>query len=90
MWRNFFSEKKIRYPQKNDLFGVVYDFLGHRPKSWFLDEKDARCICEASRKDYNEARPHSSIRQLTAIEFASTTGQASLTSGWKAHFSHCP
>ena len=46
--------------------------------SWFLDEKDARCKCEAWRKDYNEVRPHSSIGQQTPVEFASASDQASL------------
>jgi putative transposase len=36
---------------------------------WFLSLKDAKDKIEVWRKDYNEYRPHSSLNQLTPIEF---------------------
>lgn len=38
----------------------------------FLDLLDARRKLEAWRRDYNENRPHSSIRNLTPVEYANT------------------
>lgn len=37
---------------------------------WFRDLEDARTKIEAWRIDYNEARPHSSLDNLTPVEFA--------------------
>ncbi len=36
---------------------------------WFLSLKDAKDKIEIWRKDYNEYRPHSSLKQLTPVEF---------------------
>jgi len=41
--------------------------------NWFLSLADAREIIEAWRKDYNSARPHSSLGGLTPHEFIETT-----------------
>ena len=38
---------------------------------WFLNLDDAKEKIEAYRVDYNEVRPHSSLDNLTPIEFAS-------------------
>lgn len=43
-------------------------------ENWFLSVKEARGIIESWRKDYNEARPHSSLNGLTPTEFAASTG----------------
>jgi putative transposase len=48
----------------------------------FLDVLDARKKLEVWRRDYNEQRPHSSIGNLTPVEYArkvvrEETGQAS-------------
>ena len=40
--------------------------------NWFLSLADARENIEAWRKDYNSARPHSSLRGLTPQEYAET------------------
>lgn len=37
---------------------------------WFMNMEDARQIIEGWRIDYNEARPHSSLGQLTPADFA--------------------
>jgi putative transposase len=37
---------------------------------WFMSMEDARYIIEGWRVDYNEARPHSSLGQLTPADFA--------------------
>ena len=39
-------------------------------ENWFLSVQEARDIIEVWRKDYNEARPHSSLNGLTPSEFA--------------------
>jgi putative transposase len=41
--------------------------------NWFLSLADAREIIEGWRKDYNSARPHSSLGGLTPHEYAETT-----------------
>ena len=40
---------------------------------WFMDIEDARCKIEVWRLDYNEIRPHSSIGNLTPVEFVEST-----------------
>jgi putative transposase len=40
-------------------------------ENWFLSLNDAKTKIEAYRVDYNEVRPHSSLDNLTPIEFAS-------------------
>jgi len=42
-------------------------------ENWFLSVREARDIIESWRKDYNEARPHSSLNGLTPREFAEST-----------------
>ena len=41
-------------------------------ENWFISVREAREIIESWRKDYNEARPHSSLNGLTPREFVST------------------
>jgi putative transposase len=41
--------------------------------NWFLSLADARDVIEAWRKDYNSARPHTSLGGLTPQEFIDTT-----------------
>jgi putative transposase len=43
--------------------------------NWFLFLEDAQRKVEAWRLDYNESRPHSSLGNLTPIEFAIHSGQ---------------
>jgi putative transposase len=38
--------------------------------NWFLNLKHARNIIEDWRKDYNQVRPHSSLKNLTPMEYA--------------------
>lgn len=40
--------------------------------NWFLNLKHARDIIEDWRRDYNEVRPHSSLNNLTPMEYAKT------------------
>ncbi|GEJ58427.1 hypothetical protein AMYX_31680 [Anaeromyxobacter diazotrophicus] len=48
-------------------------------ENWFLHLDDARRKIEAYRIDYNEVRPHSSLDNMTPMQFASsTTGLAQL------------
>ncbi len=37
--------------------------------NWFLSLEDARKIIEAWRQDYNALRPHSSLNNMTPLEF---------------------
>jgi putative transposase len=55
---------------------------------WFMDMEDARCKIEAWRLDYNERRPHSSIGNLTPVEFVKSSAQSCLSTLKKAGFSH--
>lgn len=41
--------------------------------NWFLSLKHAREIIEDWRRDYNEVRPHSSLKGFTPKEYAETT-----------------
>lgn len=47
---------------------------------WFLNLDEARLEIEAWRKDYNENRPHSSLRYKTPNEFAKEFSEVKLTS----------
>ena len=47
--------------------------------SWFTSLKDARCKIERWRRDYNEARPHSSLGYLTPMEFVAGVSFALLS-----------
>lgn len=38
--------------------------------NWFLNLKHARDIIEEWRKDYNQVRPHSSLKDMTPMEYA--------------------
>jgi putative transposase len=40
--------------------------------NWFLNLKHARNIIEDWRKDYNQVRPHSSLKNMTPMEYANT------------------
>jgi putative transposase len=40
--------------------------------NWFLNLKHARNVIEEWRRDYNEVRPHSSLNNLTPMEYAKT------------------
>ncbi len=54
-------------------------------ENWFLSLKHAREVIEEWRKDYNEARPHSSLAGLTPQEYLENNGvfypQLALTTG---------
>ena len=41
--------------------------------NWFLNLNHARNIIEDWRKDYNELRPHSSLKNMTPMEYANAT-----------------
>lgn len=41
-------------------------------ETWFLDLEHAKGTIEDWRIDYNEARPHGSLNQLTTTEYANT------------------
>ena len=43
--------------------------------NWFLSIEDAQSKLEAWRRDYNQYRPHSSLDNMTPVEFA---GQLSI------------
>ena len=43
-------------------------------ENWFMSLKHAREVIEAWRKDYNEARPHSSLEGLSPKEYLETIG----------------
>jgi len=58
-------------PQQN---GFIESFNGRfrdecLNEHWFLSLADARRIVEAWRRDYNENRPHSSLGNLTPMEY---------------------
>jgi putative transposase len=36
---------------------------------WFKNRTDAKVMIESFRREYNEIRPHSSLGQLTPLEF---------------------
>ena len=44
-------------------------------ENWFLSLKDARDIIEPWRIDYNEGRPHGSLRGLSAREYVESKGR---------------
>ena len=41
--------------------------------NWFMNLKHARNIIEDWRRDYNEVRPHSSLKNMTPMEYANAT-----------------
>ncbi len=41
--------------------------------NWFLNLKHARDVIEDWRKDYNNVRPHSSLKNMTPMEYANAT-----------------
>lgn len=64
--RHFSAEDKIRIV----LDGLRGECLNTH---WFLSLDDARTKLEAWRMDFNETRPHTSLRFTTPSEFASST-----------------
>ena len=38
---------------------------------WFCDLKEAKYLIESWRREYNESRPHASLKDMTPSEFAS-------------------
>jgi len=54
--------------------------------SWFTSLADARHRIELWRRDYNEARPHSSLGYLTPVEFRNGLSFALLTVNQAEHF----
>ncbi len=50
-------------------------------ENWFMNLKHAREVIEAWRKDYNVARPHSSLGGLTPQEFSGKTGNCLIPIG---------
>jgi putative transposase len=50
---------------------------------WFKNRIDAKILIETFRREYNEIRPHSSLGQLTPMQFKqtlSTTNQDAVIS----------
>jgi putative transposase len=41
--------------------------------NWFMNLKHARNVIEDWRRDYNEVRPHSSLKNMTPMEYANAT-----------------
>jgi putative transposase len=41
--------------------------------NWFMNLKHAKNVIEDWRKDYNEVRPHSSLKNMTPMEYANAT-----------------
>ena len=41
--------------------------------NWFMNLKDAKEVIEDWRRNYNEVRPHSSLKDMTPVEYAKTT-----------------
>jgi putative transposase len=41
--------------------------------NWFLSLEDAREKIEEWRRDYNDWRPHSSLKNMTPMEYANAT-----------------
>jgi putative transposase len=48
-------------------------------ENWFTDIEEARSDAEAWRVDFNEVRPHTSLRYMTPKEFAATFSQHGLS-----------
>ncbi len=46
---------------------------------WFKNRIDAKILIEMFRREYNEVRPHSSLGQLTPIQFKQTLSTTSPT-----------
>jgi len=52
---------------------MMRDTASYQNESWFLSLEDAREIIEDWRMDYNEVRPHSSLKGATPKEYAGMT-----------------
>ena len=50
-------------------------------ENWFLSLKDARDIIESWRIDYNDGRPHSSLRGLSPREYVENRGKTLIAVG---------
>ncbi len=50
-------------------------------ESWFSSVREARDIIEIWRRDYNEVRPHSSLDNLSPMEFMETSEKTLIDSG---------
>ena len=50
-------------------------------ENWFLSLEDARGIIESWRIDYNDGRPHSSLRGLSPREYVENTGRTLIAVG---------
>ena len=50
---------------------------------WFLLIEDARAEIEAWRLDYNASRPHSTLEQMTPLEFAARSAAIGGSQGRK-------
>jgi putative transposase len=50
-------------------------------ENWFISLKDARDIIERWRIDYNEGRPHTSLKGLTPLEYARDNGKTLIAVG---------
>ncbi len=50
-------------------------------ESWFSSVREARDIIEIWRRDYNEVRPHSSLDNLSPMEFMETREKTLIDSG---------
>lgn len=48
-------------------------------ENWFVSLRDAQCVIEAWRLDYETARPHSRLRDLTPREFAEALSRTTLS-----------
>lgn len=50
-------------------------------ENWFSSIREARDIIETWRRDYNDVRPHSSLNNLSPIEFMENTEKTLIHSG---------
>jgi putative transposase len=50
-------------------------------ENWFITLKDARETIEAWKIDYNEFRPHSSLGDLSPVEYVNKTEKTLIHSG---------
>jgi putative transposase len=70
-------------PRKTDHNAFIESFNGKVRAEclnahWFMTLGDARRNCEAWRRDYNEERPHSAIRNKVPIELVDRSAACGL------------